>query len=160
MSNSPLRALRESEEYNQESIVIKLMRFSELEKRAYEKQRVRDRVEREAKSLIETTGNRKISLKLGLLNRKWLSLRDHIRKERLRLDHICKLWRDFENMCHELRQWIDSSRICLQEDQNDLKSTSMIEKELSMQQVSFSLCFVCFLLSSYVFSSYGFAYSI
>ena len=136
ITNSPLKILAESREFDQESIVIKLMRFSELEKRAYEKQRVRDRVEREAKSLIEATGNSTVSIKLGSLNEKWLKLRDYIRNERLRLDNICKIWREYQNIYQELDDWINSCRIVLQDDHGDLKSIEVIETEVSKQQVS------------------------
>ena len=151
ITDSQLKTLTDTREYDQESVVIKLMRFSELEKRAYERQRVRDRVEREAKSLIEATGNNSISVKLDLLNKKWLNLRDHVRKERLRLDHVCKMWREFQNVYQELQQWINSCKINLQEDQRDLNSIEMIEKELSSHQVSvfFLLLFVCVLLLNY-----------
>ena len=148
ITNSQLKTLTDSREYDQESVVIKLMRFSELEKRAYERQRVRDRVEREAKSLIEATGNNTVSVKLDLLNQKWLNLRDHVRKERLRLDYVCKMWREFRNVYEELQQWINTCKINLQEDQRDLNSIELIEKELSIQQVSVSslLLFVYILL--------------
>lgn len=134
--NSPLKILSEINEYDQEKVVIKLMRFSELEKRAFEKQRVRDRVEREAKSLIEATGNKNISTRFALLNGKWLSFRDYIRKERLRLDSICKIWREFQNTYQEIDHWINSCRINLQDDNSDLKSIDVIEKDLSTNQVS------------------------
>jgi len=134
VTNSPLKVLMDIPEYDHESVVIKLMRLSEMEKRAYEKQRVKDRVEREAKSLIKATGNNSISVKLGSLNQKWLGLRDCIRKERLRLDHVCRMWREFQNVYQDLQHWISCSRIILEEDQSDLNSIEIIEKELAIHQ--------------------------
>ena len=149
VTNSPLKVLMEIPEYDHESVVIKLMRLSEMEKRAYEKQRVRDRVEREAKSLIKATGNNSISIKLGLLNQKWLGLRDCVRKERLRLDNVCRMWREFQTVHQDLQHWISCSRIILEEDQSDLNSIEMIEKELAIHQVTF-FYFFYFCVSSFI----------
>lgn len=142
ITNSPMRKLAESQECDQESVVIKLMRFSELEKRAYEKQRVKDRVDREAKRLIGATGNTSLSWRLGSLNEKWLKLRDNLRMERLRLDGVCKMWREFQNIYQDLDHWINSSRIILQIDRNDFKSIDVIEEELIVYQVRFSIILI------------------
>ena len=132
MWNVYVNSLLGTLEYDQESVVVKLMRFSELEKRAYEKQRVRDRIEREAKALIEVTHNKLVANKLSLLNEKWRDLRDRIRNERLRLDGICRIWREFQNVHQELDQWISSCRIRIQEDNREMTAANIIKEELDV----------------------------
>ena len=152
LSSVPLKRLSESEEYDQESVVIKLIRFGELEKRAYEKQRVRDRIEKEAVALMEATGNATIADRLEFVNRTWLALRDTIRSERLRLENVCKMWREFENLYQNLSQSICSCRISAQEDNRTFKSLDMLGQELAVSEVSnlskVSSPFVLYLLAA------------
>ena len=121
------------------------MRFGELEKRAYEKQRLKDRIDHEAKVLVATTDNKLIVAKLNFLTEKWLNLRDGIRNERLRLDAVCRVWREFQTVFQDLDQWVKACRIKLQEDHRDLKSVQLIREELEEVQVSIEFLgfFIC-----------------
>ncbi len=135
MSNVSVLALMETKEFDQESLVVKFMRFSELEKRAHEKQKLKDRIDNEASDLVQVTQNQFIIAKQRFLNEKWIELRDGIRNELTRLDKACKIWREFLSKFEELDQLLQKCLVSIQDENHNFNSATSINDELNMIQV-------------------------
>ncbi len=124
-----------TKEFDQESLVVKFMRFNELDKRAFEKQRIKDRIDHEAGLLIKMTSNKRIVAKQEFLNEKWVSLRDEIRTERIRLDTACKIWREFQTSFQVLDELMKECAVFTQEEAHNFNSERSIQEELKVLQV-------------------------
>ena len=130
-----LRPALAAGEIDQESVLVKLMKFVEIDKRIHEKEKVKERIVSESESLCNTTRNRDVNSSLVELKEKWNTLRHGVRSQRQRLDELYNLWRTFQNAFQELDQWVRTSVIVFQGDFRDFMSSDNVHKELEYLQV-------------------------
>ena len=127
--------LKEKDEDSLEFVLGKLLKVRELEKKLSEKATVKDDVLRQGENVLARTDAADVNVKAEQLREEWVWIESSLSKERVRLEKIMRLWKDYDRKQEEMYEWLSGILTSLRALEDREKSIDVVKSQLALIQV-------------------------